>query len=81
MSVQNKLQNDNRHCAVFSCQFSMSHFTCIKQRYKFFRNNKYYLEFLSGSVEIELISFLVVLAALTKSAQIPFFLDCLQLWI
>jgi NADH-ubiquinone oxidoreductase chain 5 len=31
-----------------------------------------YLEFLSGSVEIELISFLVVLAAITKSAQIPF---------
>jgi len=29
------------------------------------------LEFLSGSVEIELI-FLVVLAAMTKSAQIPF---------
>ena len=32
----------------------------------------YYLEFLSGSVEIELISFLVVLAAITKSAQILF---------
>nr|WNL54251.1 NADH dehydrogenase subunit 5 [Microcerotermes pauliani] len=32
----------------------------------------YYLEFLSGSVEMELISFLVVLAAMTKSAQIPF---------
>jgi NADH-ubiquinone oxidoreductase chain 5 len=32
----------------------------------------YYLEFLSGSVEIELISFLVVLAAMTRSAQIPF---------
>jgi NADH:ubiquinone oxidoreductase subunit 5 (subunit L)/multisubunit Na+/H+ antiporter MnhA subunit len=30
------------------------------------------LEFLSGSVEIELISFLFVLAAITKSAQIPF---------
>jgi len=30
-----------------------------------------YLEFLSGSAEIELISFLV-LAAMTKSAQIPF---------
>ena len=27
---------------------------------------------MSGSVEIELISFLVVLAAMTKSAQIPF---------
>ena len=32
----------------------------------------YYLEILSGSVEMELISFLVVLAAITKSAQIPF---------
>jgi len=32
----------------------------------------YYLGFLSGSFEIELISFLVVLAAMTKSAQIPF---------
>jgi len=30
------------------------------------------LDFLSGSVEMELISFLVVLAAITKSAQIPF---------
>jgi len=30
------------------------------------------LEFLSGSAEIELISFLV-LAAMTKSVQIPFF--------
>jgi NADH-ubiquinone oxidoreductase chain 5 len=32
----------------------------------------YYLEFLSGSFEMELISFLVVLAAITRSAQIPF---------
>nr|YP_009351112.1 NADH dehydrogenase subunit 5 [Cylindrotermes parvignathus]AQP28589.1 NADH dehydrogenase subunit 5 [Cylindrotermes parvignathus] len=32
----------------------------------------YYLEFLSGSVEMELVSFLVVLAAMTSSAQIPF---------
>nr|AQP27494.1 NADH dehydrogenase subunit 5 [Anoplotermes group sp. N TB-2017]AQP30121.1 NADH dehydrogenase subunit 5 [Anoplotermes group sp. N TB-2017] len=32
----------------------------------------YYLDFLSGSVEMELISFLVVLAAMTKSAQVPF---------
>jgi NADH-ubiquinone oxidoreductase chain 5 len=32
----------------------------------------YYLEFLAGSVEIELISFLVLLAAMTRSAQIPF---------
>nr|AIY61848.1 NADH dehydrogenase subunit 5 [Cephalotermes rectangularis] len=32
----------------------------------------YYLEFLSGSIEMELISVLVVLAAMTKSAQIPF---------
>ena len=32
----------------------------------------YYLEFFSGSVEIELISFLVVLTAMTRSAQIPF---------
>jgi len=32
----------------------------------------YYLEFLSGSVVIELISFLTVLAAITSSAQIPF---------
>nr|QXT44174.1 NADH dehydrogenase subunit 5 [Adaiphrotermes sp. B JRA-2021a] len=32
----------------------------------------YYLDFLSGSFEMELISFLVVLAAMTKSAQIPF---------
>jgi NADH-ubiquinone oxidoreductase chain 5 len=30
------------------------------------------LEFLVGSVGTELISFLVVLAAMTKSAQIPF---------
>ena len=30
------------------------------------------MEFISGSIEIELISFLVVLAAITKSAQIPF---------
>jgi NADH-ubiquinone oxidoreductase chain 5 len=32
----------------------------------------YYLGFLSGSFEIELISFLVVLAAMTSSGQIPF---------
>nr|QXT44681.1 NADH dehydrogenase subunit 5 [Adaiphrotermes sp. KE15-174] len=32
----------------------------------------YYLDFLSGSFEMELISFLVVLAAMTSSAQIPF---------
>nr|ASM93509.1 NADH dehydrogenase subunit 5 [Reticulitermes speratus kyushuensis] len=32
----------------------------------------YYLEFLAGSAEMELISFLVVLASMTKSAQIPF---------
>nr|AIY61952.1 NADH dehydrogenase subunit 5 [Caetetermes taquarussu] len=32
----------------------------------------YYLEFMSGSFEMELISFLVVLAAMTSSAQIPF---------
>nr|AIY61770.1 NADH dehydrogenase subunit 5 [Duplidentitermes sp. TB-2014] len=32
----------------------------------------YYLEFLFSSVEMELISFLVVLAAMTSSAQIPF---------
>nr|AMX22558.1 NADH dehydrogenase subunit 5 [Coptotermes acinaciformis raffrayi] len=32
----------------------------------------YYLDFLSGSVEMELVSFLVVLAAMTSSAQIPF---------
>jgi NADH-ubiquinone oxidoreductase chain 5 len=31
-----------------------------------------YLEFLSGSVETEFISFLVVLNAITRSAQIPF---------
>ena len=30
------------------------------------------MELLSGSVEVELISFLVVLVAITKSAQIPF---------
>nr|AIY62160.1 NADH dehydrogenase subunit 5 [Glyptotermes sp. B TB-2014] len=35
-------------------------------------NYIYYLEVLSGSFEMELISFLVVLAAMTKSAQIPF---------
>nr|YP_009350397.1 NADH dehydrogenase subunit 5 [Crepititermes verruculosus]AQP26982.1 NADH dehydrogenase subunit 5 [Crepititermes verruculosus] len=35
-------------------------------------NFVYYLEFMSGSVEMELISFLVVLAAMTSSAQIPF---------
>nr|YP_009350189.1 NADH dehydrogenase subunit 5 [Agnathotermes crassinasus]AQP26532.1 NADH dehydrogenase subunit 5 [Agnathotermes crassinasus] len=32
----------------------------------------YYLEFLSNTFEMELISFLVVLAAMTSSAQIPF---------
>lgn len=32
----------------------------------------YYLDFLSSSVEIGIISFLVVLAAMTRSAQIPF---------
>nr|YP_009350891.1 NADH dehydrogenase subunit 5 [Allodontermes schultzei]AQP28034.1 NADH dehydrogenase subunit 5 [Allodontermes schultzei] len=32
----------------------------------------YYLDFLSGSVEMIIISFLVVLAAMTSSAQIPF---------
>nr|YP_009350670.1 NADH dehydrogenase subunit 5 [Amitermes meridionalis]AQP27583.1 NADH dehydrogenase subunit 5 [Amitermes meridionalis] len=32
----------------------------------------YYLEFFSSSFEMELISFLVLLAAMTKSAQIPF---------
>nr|AQP30579.1 NADH dehydrogenase subunit 5 [Odontotermes sp. BDIT085] len=32
----------------------------------------YYLDFLAGSVEMEIISFLVVLAAMTSSAQIPF---------
>nr|AQP29167.1 NADH dehydrogenase subunit 5 [Microcerotermes nr. havilandi TBRU3.18a] len=32
----------------------------------------YYLDFLLGSIEMELISFLVVLAAMTSSAQIPF---------
>jgi NADH:ubiquinone oxidoreductase subunit 5 (subunit L)/multisubunit Na+/H+ antiporter MnhA subunit len=32
----------------------------------------YYFEFISGSIEMELIYFLVVLAAITKSAQIPF---------
>jgi NADH-ubiquinone oxidoreductase chain 5 len=30
------------------------------------------LEFLSGSVEVELISFLFVLDSMTRSAQIPF---------
>jgi NADH-ubiquinone oxidoreductase chain 5 len=30
------------------------------------------LEFLSGSVEVELISFLVILAAMTRNVQIPF---------
>nr|WMY24008.1 NADH dehydrogenase subunit 5 [Psammotermes sp.] len=35
-------------------------------------NFVYYLEFFSGSVEMGLISFLVVLAAMTSSAQIPF---------
>nr|URH16522.1 NADH dehydrogenase subunit 5 [Prorhinotermes simplex]WMY24268.1 NADH dehydrogenase subunit 5 [Prorhinotermes simplex] len=35
-------------------------------------NFVYYLEFFSLSVEMQLISFLVVLAAMTKSAQIPF---------
>jgi len=34
----------------------------------------YYLECLSGSFEIELISFLVVLVAMTKSAQVLFLL-------
>jgi len=32
----------------------------------------FYLEFLSGSFEIELISFLFSLAAITRSAHIPF---------
>jgi NADH:ubiquinone oxidoreductase subunit 5 (subunit L)/multisubunit Na+/H+ antiporter MnhA subunit len=32
----------------------------------------YYLDFLMGCFEMNLISLLVVLAAMTKSAQIPF---------
>jgi NADH-ubiquinone oxidoreductase chain 5 len=32
----------------------------------------YYLEFLSSSFGMELISFLVVLAAMTRSAKVPF---------
>jgi NADH-ubiquinone oxidoreductase chain 5 len=32
----------------------------------------YYLDFMFNSVEMELISFLIVLAAMTRSAQIPF---------
>jgi NADH:ubiquinone oxidoreductase subunit 5 (subunit L)/multisubunit Na+/H+ antiporter MnhA subunit len=32
----------------------------------------YYLGFLAGSLEINLISLLVILAAITRSAQIPF---------
>ena len=32
----------------------------------------YYLEFMSGSVETELISFLVVLAPMTRCEKIPF---------
>nr|AVN67998.1 NADH dehydrogenase subunit 5 [Cosmozosteria sp. B117] len=35
-------------------------------------NYIYYLEFLKGSYEMEVITFLVVIAAMTKSAQIPF---------
>nr|AVN67760.1 NADH dehydrogenase subunit 5 [Neostylopyga rhombifolia] len=35
-------------------------------------NYIYYLELLKGSMEMEIISFLVVIAAMTKSAQIPF---------
>nr|AVN67694.1 NADH dehydrogenase subunit 5 [Blatta orientalis] len=35
-------------------------------------NYIYYLELLQGNFEMEIISFLVVLAAMTKSAQIPF---------
>nr|YP_010621013.1 NADH dehydrogenase subunit 5 [Periplaneta japonica]WAX39396.1 NADH dehydrogenase subunit 5 [Periplaneta japonica] len=35
-------------------------------------NYIYYLDLLKGSKEMEIISFLVVLAAMTKSAQIPF---------
>nr|AVN67749.1 NADH dehydrogenase subunit 5 [Eurycotis sp. B074] len=35
-------------------------------------NYLYYLDLLKGSIEMEIISFLVVLAAMTKSAQIPF---------
>nr|YP_010621000.1 NADH dehydrogenase subunit 5 [Periplaneta constricta]WAX39383.1 NADH dehydrogenase subunit 5 [Periplaneta constricta] len=35
-------------------------------------NYIYYLELLKGSFEMEVISFLVVMAAMTKSAQIPF---------
>nr|URX53675.1 NADH dehydrogenase subunit 5 [Postelectrotermes sp. 1 AB-2022a]URX53740.1 NADH dehydrogenase subunit 5 [Postelectrotermes sp. 1 AB-2022a] len=35
-------------------------------------NYIYFLDFLAGSFEMELISLLVVLAAMTKSAQIPF---------
>nr|AVN67705.1 NADH dehydrogenase subunit 5 [Deropeltis paulinoi] len=32
----------------------------------------YYLDFLKGNIEMEIISFFVVIAAMTKSAQIPF---------
>jgi NADH-ubiquinone oxidoreductase chain 5 len=35
-------------------------------------NYIYYLDFLANSFEINVISLLVVLAAITKSAQIPF---------
>nr|AVN67291.1 NADH dehydrogenase subunit 5 [Blaberus peruvianus] len=35
-------------------------------------NYIYYLDCMSGTLEMEMISFLVVLAAMTKSAQIPF---------
>jgi hypothetical protein len=35
-------------------------------------NYIYYLDFLAGSFEINLISLLVILAAITRSAQIPF---------
>nr|WGO58075.1 NADH dehydrogenase subunit 5 [Rhabdoblatta omei] len=35
-------------------------------------NYIFYLDYLSGSIEMEVITFLVVLAGMTKSAQIPF---------
>ena len=44
-------------------------------------NYIYYLDFLRGSFEMTLISLLVVLAAITKSAQLLFLLGCQLRWL
>jgi hypothetical protein len=44
----------------------------IAIKYISYQSFIYYLKFLSGSFETEFVPFIVVLAVITKSAQIPF---------